>query len=136
MNRIYIVLVAFFGASAINLIELSYKQHYFAAVALYFVMFLVCIKSKDKLVYIYAYVNVIMLAFCVNMLLPSGFYAVEYWVYDSFINLSDAVICYEIILLITGVYNVLLAVANRHRNAFNLRNYHHKGVSECRKKSR
>ena len=128
MDKILIVLLAYVGVAFINHIDLEYQSHYFLSSAFYFAMFMICFKSKDKLIYIYSYLNVLMLFVFVNMLLPSGFIAMEYWVYDSTINLSNIVMSYELLMLVVGALNVLFAVVYRHRNAVNLFNNNHKRV--------
>jgi|GEM_PF-3524862 len=134
MDKILIVLLAYVGVSFINFIDLEYQSHYFLACAFYFSMFALCFKSKDKLVYIYSYVNALMLFFCVNMLLPSGYLLMAYWVYDSTINLSDIVMAYEIFMVATGAINVLLIMVHRRGSTFNLRSNDSQGGAKCQRK--
>jgi len=108
MIKIAIVLIAFLAVGFIDALNFDYQWHYFIASCFYFSMFLITFKSKSELLYIYSYVNVIVLATCVNMMLPKGFHAIEYFVYDAMLNLSSAVICYELLILLSGIYNVFV----------------------------
>jgi hypothetical protein len=127
MKKILLVLLSFAVIESINTRDFQYYIHYFLSSIFYFIMFICLFKSKSKSIKIYAYIHLLSLAACVNMITPAGFYAVEYIAYDAYFSLSTLVIAYEIFLLMDGSHDELSLLLGR----LNDRDLHcndHKGV--------
>jgi hypothetical protein len=127
MNKILLVLLSFAVIWFINLLNFQYYIHYFLASIFYFLMFILLYKNKSKSIKFYAYIHLLSLAVCVNMITPSSFYAIEYIAYDAYFSLFTLVIAYEIFLLMDGLHDELSLLLGR----LNDRNLHcndHKGI--------
>ena len=113
MNKIRLVLLSFAVIGFINFLNFDYYIHYFLACIFYFVMFLFLFKSKSKSIKAYAYIHLLSLIACVNMILPAGFYVVEYIAYDAYFSLFLLVIAYEIFMIMDGLQNELALLFRR-----------------------
>ena len=113
MTKIYLVLLSFAVIGFINLLDLTYYIHYFLASAFYFIMSICLFNSTSKLIKLYAYIHLLSLAACVNMISPSGFYALEYIAYDAYFSLFTLVIAYEILLVMGGLHDELSLLFGR-----------------------
>jgi hypothetical protein len=127
MNKIQLVLLSFAVIGFINLLDLQYYIHYFLAATFYFLMFIFLFKSKSKSIKFYAYIHLLSLAACVNMITPAGFYAVEYIAYDAYFSLFTLVIAYEIFLFMDGLHDELSLLLRR-LHGFNLHSDDSKGI--------
>ena len=127
MNKIWLVLLSFAVIGFINFLNFDYYIHYFLACIFYFVMFLFLFKSKSKSIKVYAYIHLLSLIACVNMILPAGFYVVEYIAYDAYFSLFLLVIAYEIFMIMDGLQNEL-ALLFRSLNGRNLHCNNSKGI--------
>lgn len=90
---------------------LKHGEYYILCGLTSFILFFICNGSKDKLLNIYSYIQLISLCFYTCMIDMSIFEVVEPYFYDGIFNLphlnySSVIILYEIILLITGLANV------------------------------
>ena len=127
MNKIWLVLLSFAVIAAINFLNFEYYVHYFLASIFYFVMFISLFRSKTKSIKVYAYIHLMSLIACVNMITPAGFYAVEYIAYDAYFSLFSLVIAYEIFMIIGGL-NDELSLLFRHLNDRHLHNDNNQGI--------
>jgi len=76
---------------------------------------------------VYAYIHLLSLIACVNMITPSGFYAVEYIAYDAYFSLFALVIAYEIFMIMDGLHDELSLLFGR-LNDRGLHSDNHKGI--------
>ena len=120
MKKIQLVLLSFAVIWFINLLDLKYYIHYFLAATFYFLMFISLYKNKSKSIKFYAYIHLLSLAVCVNMITPSGFYVIEYIAYDAYFSLFTLIIAYEIFLIMDGLHDELSLLLGR----LNDRNLH------------
>ena len=127
MNKILLVLLSFTVIWFINLLNFQYYIHYFLAATFYFLMFIFLFKSKSKSIKFYAYIHLLSLAVCVNMITPSGFYAIEYIAYDAYFSLFTLIIAYEIFLIMDGLHDEL-SIFLRRLNGFDLHCDDNKGI--------
>tara|TARA_R110000796_G_scaffold33154_2_gene86249 strand:- start:845 stop:1231 length:387 start_codon:yes stop_codon:yes gene_type:complete len=127
MKKILLVLLSFAVIGFINLINLQHNIHYFLAAIFYFLMFIFLFRSKSISIMAYAYIHLFSLAACVNMIVPAGFYAVEYIAYNAYFSFFSLVLAYEILLIMDGLHDELSLLLGR----LNDRSVHsddHKGV--------
>jgi hypothetical protein len=127
MKKILLVLLSFAAIGFINLLDFQYYIHYFLSSIFYFLMFICLFKSKSKSIKFYAYIHLLSLAACVNMIAPAGFYAVEYIAYDAYFSLFTLVIAYEIFLIMDGLHDELSLLLRR-LHGFDLHSDDSKGI--------
>ena len=113
MKKIQLVLLSFAVIWFINLLNFQYYIHYFLAAAFYFLMFISLYKNKSKSIKFYAYIHLLSLAVCVNMITPSGFYIIEYIAYDAYFSLFTLIIAYEIFIIMDGLHDELSLLLGR-----------------------
>ena len=94
---------------------LTHYAYYLIAALTCFVIFILCVGNKSKLINGYAYVQLLAMITYVIMITPSGFYFVDAFMYGGVINYANVILMYEIIMLVTGLkdgYNAIYRYFN------------------------
>ena len=125
--KLLVLLISYAMVLLIDELYFSIPNHayYLLSACSSFVLFFLCIRSKDRLINGYAYIQLIALVIYVQMITPSGFYAVDFFMYGSVINYANVILLYEVLMLVFGVMDVYNAM---HR--YNYGNYMHSYRSE------
>jgi hypothetical protein len=123
-NKLFVVTLA---NILVYLIYLYYNHlpshsYYLLSAGASFVMFMICIGSKDKLLNGYAYIQLISMCIYVNMITPQGFYSADGIMYDGVINYANVILLYEILLFTAGVRNVFNAM-HRYYHDYHMRSH-------------
>lgn len=86
-----------------------------------FIMFMVCFSRDDKLVHYYSYVQLVALTVYTISISTNGFYMIDDFMYGGVINYANAMMVYELLLLIVGVMDAIAWCNND--NHLSSRNY-------------
>ena len=91
-------------------VYLEQYSYYLLSAGTCFVLFMLCVGMKDRLLSGYAYIQLIAMVIYVQMITPEGFYTVDVLMYGGVINYANVILLYEMILLAAGtrdVYNAM-----------------------------
>lgn len=110
--KLLILALSYFLVFLVNSLYdvLPNHAYYLLSAGSSFILYMLCVGSKDRLIAGYAGVQLIALIVYVQMITPVGFSGVDNFMYSGVINYANAILLYEMLLLSTGVRDVYNAM--------------------------
>lgn len=131
MQRILVVMLSYTLVWGVESTPYSGDLYYFLLASTCFVLALICSRTKDDILIVYAVMQLIMmfLYICLISLTESVAKGV---LYSPTLNYSIIVFAYELYILSTGLFNVLRLLCNLRYNVHNSSSGNNKGNFEAK----
>lgn len=115
MKKLAVLLVSYFLVASVEIINPEYHTYYLLLALTGFSLGIFCALNNDIILKGYAALQFVAMVSYVQMIIPSNFYALEYWFYDSEYSFMVIILKYEVFMMVLGLmdaYNVHVRLDN------------------------